>query len=146
MVKTILSVLLIYIAAVGGEVLANDSITVHVMIKGFKSEDGICRLLLYESESGFPDLPEDAALMLSENIRGKTAEFIFKVKRGKYAIAVLHDENLNKKMDKTWYGKPAEGFGTSNNPAVGFGPPGFEESAVNLNEHNHDLIITLNYL
>jgi uncharacterized protein (DUF2141 family) len=84
--------------------------------------------------------------MLSENIRGKTAEFIFKVKRGKYAIAVLHDENLNKKMDKTWYGKPAEGFGTSNNPAVGFGPPGFEESAVNLNEHNHDLIITLNYL
>jgi uncharacterized protein (DUF2141 family) len=49
-------------------------------------------------------------------------------------------------MDKTWYGKPTEGFGASRNPEIGFGPPGFEESALMLDERQNNLTITLNYL
>jgi uncharacterized protein (DUF2141 family) len=49
-------------------------------------------------------------------------------------------------MDKTWYGKPKEGFGVSNNPEIGFGPPEFEEAAVILNEKNNSVLIKLNYL
>jgi uncharacterized protein (DUF2141 family) len=146
MIKTILPVLLFCLIVLSSEGLASDSIAVHVMVVGFRSEDGICRLLLFDSQKGFPGSHEYAELMLSEIIRADTVEFIFRIKPGKYAIAILHDENSNKEMNKTWYGKPIEGFGTSNNPEVSFGPPGFEESAVNLNENNHFIIITLNYL
>jgi uncharacterized protein (DUF2141 family) len=145
MVKTVLPMLLIFLAAAFGETLQNDSITVHVKIEGFKSENGLCWLLLFENKKGFPDSTGDAALMLSGKIREKSAEFSFKVRPGMYAISVLHDENSNRQMDKTWYGKPTEGIGSSNNPKVGSSPPKFEESAVNLDGNNTHLRIRLSY-
>ena len=44
--------------------------------------------------------------------------------RGGYAVAVIHDENGNHKLD-TFAGIPREGFGFSRDPAIGFGPPSF---------------------
>ena len=43
---------------------------------------------------------------------------------GIYAIALIHDENANGKLD-TALMIPREGFGFSNNPAIVFGPPKF---------------------
>jgi uncharacterized protein (DUF2141 family) len=146
MVKTVLPVLLICLATVSGKLFAGDSITVHVAVEDFRNDDGVCRLLLYKSKKGFPDSPEHAELMLGGNIQEKKAIFSFKVRPGKYAISILHDENSNEEMDKTWYGKPKEGFGASNNPKIGFGPPEFEESTVKLDENNDSLKIILNYL
>ena len=145
MIKAILTMLLVFLAAALGEALPNDSITVYVKIEGFKNENGLCWLLLFEGKKGFPDSTGDAALMLSGKINEKSAEFSFKVRPGMYAISVLHDENSNGQMDKTWYGKPTEGIGSSNNPKVGSGPPKFEESAVNLDGNNNHLKIKLRY-
>jgi len=146
MAKSILLALILLLTTASGESSANDSISVYVTIEGFKNEEGICRLLLFESEKGFPDSHEYAELAFGGNIQGKKVEFSFRVRPGKYAISILHDENSNKEMDKTWYGKPKEGFGVSNNPEVGFSQPDFEESAVNLDENNNYLVIRLNYL
>ena len=44
--------------------------------------------------------------------------------RGGYAIAIIHDENGNAKLD-TFAGIPREGFGFSQNPAIRFGAPRF---------------------
>lgn len=44
---------------------------------------------------------------------------------GTYAMAVMHDENANRRLD-TFAGVPTEGFGFSRNPAVRFGPPRFD--------------------
>ena len=44
--------------------------------------------------------------------------------QGNYAVALIHDENANGKLD-TALMIPREGFGFSNNPAIGFGPPKF---------------------
>jgi uncharacterized protein (DUF2141 family) len=128
------------------EALAGDSITVSVEVEGFRNENGLCRLLLYENENGFPDSPEDAKLMLSRKVEGKILDFIFNIIPGRYALVVLHDENSNKKMDKTWYGKPKEGFGTSNNPKINFSPPGFEESAIEIDKKNNYIKIKIKYL
>lgn len=144
--KNILIILLLGVIVVPGEILANDSINVLVTVEGFRSEDGVCRLLLFKTKKGFPDSPEYAILMLSEKIENNKAEFSFKVKSGTYAISVLHDQNTNEKMDKTWYGKPTEGFGASNNPKIKFSAPGFKESAVMLDSKNNHLKIKLNYL
>jgi uncharacterized protein (DUF2141 family) len=47
---------------------------------------------------------------------------------GTYAIALLHDENSNRKLDKALF-MPKEGFGFSNNPVVVTGPPKFDSAA-----------------
>ena len=47
---------------------------------------------------------------------------------GTYAIAVVHDENGNNKMDKAIF-LPREGFGFSRNPAIAMGPPSFKSAS-----------------
>ena len=46
---------------------------------------------------------------------------------GKYAVRYYHDENMNGKMETNLVGKPAEGYGFSNNVIGKFGPPPFEK-------------------
>lgn len=47
---------------------------------------------------------------------------------GTWAIAVVHDENGNGRMD-TMLGMPREGVGASRNPAMRMGPPRFADAA-----------------
>ena len=47
---------------------------------------------------------------------------------GTYAIAAVHDENGNGKLD-TVLMMPHEGFGFSRNPAIRFGPPKFKNAS-----------------
>ena len=45
---------------------------------------------------------------------------------GEYSLLVIHDENRNGKLDKS-FGIPREGFGFSRNPAIGMGPPHYAD-------------------
>lgn len=47
----------------------------------------------------------------------------FWVPPGNYAIAIYHDENADRKFNRTIVGLPAEGFGFSNNPETKVGLP-----------------------
>jgi uncharacterized protein (DUF2141 family) len=46
---------------------------------------------------------------------------------GDYAIAIIHDENGNGKLD-TFAGVPREGVGFSRNPPIRFGAPSFQSA------------------
>lgn len=48
---------------------------------------------------------------------------------GRYAIAILHDENDDMKMNKNFFGLPREGYGFSNNVMGTLGPPSFGKSS-----------------
>lgn len=48
-----------------------------------------------------------------------------------YAVAIIHDENANGRLDKVM-GIPREGFGFSRNPAIRMGPPRFNAAAFHL--------------
>ena len=146
MVQTFFSILLASLAMASGDDQQNGGIKVDIRIQSFKNDKGMCRLLVFERKKGFPDSKEHAARMLSSSIRNKSAEFSLELKPGRYAVSVIHDENSNGKMDKTWYGKPLEGFGSLNNPKIGSGPPGFEESSAHFDEKSNHFIIKLNYL
>lgn len=54
------------------------------------------------------------------------------VKPGRYAVALLHDENGNGKADRAAMMIPKEGFGFSRDAAVRFGPPKFGAAAFDL--------------
>ena len=45
---------------------------------------------------------------------------------GEYSLLVIHDENRNGKLDKS-FGIPREGFGYSRNPAIRVGPPRYAD-------------------
>jgi len=51
---------------------------------------------------------------------------------GEYTVAVYHDENANKKFDKTWIGLPDEPFGLSRNPKIGLSRPKWDETKIDV--------------
>jgi uncharacterized protein (DUF2141 family) len=55
------------------------------------------------------------------------------LKSGKYAVRYYHDENMNGKMETNLVGKPAEGYGFSNNVTGKFGPPPFQKWLFEIN-------------
>lgn len=146
MAKNIFLIWLLCTFVVFGKNISDDSISVIISVEGFENDKGTCRLLLFESEKGFPDAREYAKMMLSKNILERKVEFVFKIYPGNYAVSVLHDENMNGKMDKNWLGIPKEGFGASNNPKIGFGPPDFEEAIATFDKKIMRIKIKLIYM
>jgi uncharacterized protein (DUF2141 family) len=68
------------------------------------------------------------------NPKTLTAVTIFEnIPQGKYTVQLLHDENLNGKMDKNFLGMPLEGYGMSNNPKKRMSKPGFDETNFQVN-------------
>lgn len=106
-------------------------------ITGLRSGKGAVAVSIF-SEAGRESYPGEsggAAQTYYLELEGKT-EIGFELKDlapGRYAIAVLHDEDGDRKFD-SMAGIPAEGFGFSNNPTVYFGAPGFDRTAVQVGE------------
>lgn len=93
------------------------------MVK-LRSAKGVLRLCLTRDPDNFPSCVDDArAFTATVPASAATARFEG-LAPGSYALAVIHDENRNAKLD-TMLGIPREGFGFSNNPVIGFGPPRF---------------------
>jgi uncharacterized protein (DUF2141 family) len=89
-----------------------------------RSAKGMLRICLTAEPRNFPTCVKDAAAT-RRSVPASTGTLHFDgLPRGDYAIAVIHDENGNAKLD-TFAGIPREGFGFSRNPAIGFGPPRF---------------------
>ena len=85
------------------------------------------RLCLTRNPAHFPDCNGDPAA-LKRSVRAADAASIrfTGVGAGVYALAVIHDENGNGRLDR-FMAIPREGFGFSRNPAIRMGPPRFEE-------------------
>lgn len=95
-----------------------------VEITALRSTKGMVRLCLTREAGDFPDC-RDAASAIKRSFPAAAPRLrIEGLAPGSYAIAVIHDENANEKLD-TFAGIPREGFGFSRNPAIGFGPPSF---------------------
>jgi uncharacterized protein (DUF2141 family) len=54
------------------------------------------------------------------------------VPAGRFAVAVLHDEDNDREMDTGLFGIPTEGYGVSRNAIRSFGPPIFEDCVLRL--------------
>ena len=65
---------------------------------------------------------------------------------GDYSIAIYHDENDNKELDRSYFGIPYEGFGFSNNPSVTFGIPDQQEMLFKVSDSPKSVYISIIYL
>jgi len=64
---------------------------------------------------------------------------------GTYAVAIVHDENSNSKMDMAVF-LPREGYGFSRNPAVMTGPPKFRSAAFVINAADVSQRVQMKYM
>jgi len=64
---------------------------------------------------------------------------------GNYAMAVVHDENMNGKLDANWVGIPTEGYGFSNNAKALLGAPSFSAASFRYEGQSINMTMRLNY-
>ncbi len=103
---------------------ASPAATLDVQIDQLRSAKGLVRICLTRDPDNFPDCVDDAQA-ITRSIPANAPVTAFPgLSPGDYAIAVIHDENANAKLD-TFAGIPKEGIGFSRNPKFTFGPPRF---------------------
>ncbi|MEN9418474.1 MAG: hypothetical protein RI988_2094 [Pseudomonadota bacterium] len=109
---------------------AGPTATVRVEAQGFRNASGGVGCVLFNQAEGFPDLEEKAFRTVRVAVdQGRAVCEFTQVPEGTYAVAVVHDENRNRKLDKNFLGIPQEGWGVSNNVRPSMSAPKFEEAA-----------------
>jgi uncharacterized protein (DUF2141 family) len=102
---------------------------------------------LFESSDGFPsEYLRSATNVMVIKIRQSQARCDFEdIPPGTYAMAVVHDENMNGKLDTNWFGVPTEGYGFSNNARGVLSAPSFSDAKFNYDGRNIELTMSLHY-
>lgn len=104
-----------------------------VSITNLSNNNGHVLVSLYNTAEGFPSKPEKAVQKKQVTVTNKQATVEFSsLPAGTYAVAVLHDENDDQKMNTNWLGIPKEGYGFSNNAMGTLGPPAFSKASFRL--------------
>ena len=136
---------LILAATLAGNAPAGGEVKVTVI--GLRSQNGQMLACLSPHPKAFPDCSRDpGARRLVVPLNARTAEIDFgPVPAGAYAIALIHDENGNNRMDKAAI-MPREGFGFSRDAPVRFGPPSFQRAAFSVTDKPVHQIIRMRYI
>ena len=105
----------------------------NVSVEGLRNGNGLVTIAVY---------PDDSRQFLAKGGTLKNNRFeaaapvtracVFVPKPGVYAIAVYHDEDSSRKLNRSGIGLPAEGYGFSNNPATLAGLPAFRSVRLNV--------------
>jgi uncharacterized protein (DUF2141 family) len=107
---------------------ATDLGGVTLSVSNLRSAKGDVLICLTQNAKFFPDCGKDKAARKLKIPAAKAGSISFDdIQPGTYAIALIHDENANGKMDLALF-LPKEGFGFSRNPAIGVGPPKFKSA------------------
>lgn len=115
-----------------------------VEVKGIQKLSGVIGILVFDQAKGFPSSEEKAIMQKVVPVNSsKMVIQLDELPYGEYAIALVHDVNANKKLDKNFWGVPSEPFGFSNVEKVYFGPPKFEESKTRLSAKQQTISIKL---
>jgi len=102
---------------------------VRVDVSGLRSTKGLVQVCMTARRDRFPECKGDAlAFTATLSAAGSRTVTFAHVPPGHYAIALLHDENGNGKVDRTLL-IPREGFGFSRDARVTMGPPKFDAAA-----------------
>jgi len=124
---------------------SESSSTVLIEVSGFKNTRGTLNCRLFNKAADFPD--GEGIVTLRVPITGPNTSCSFSnVEPGTYAVAVVHDENGNGKLDKNFVGVPSEGYGVSNNKTYALSAPKWAESSFTLGTtESKALLVKLRY-
>jgi uncharacterized protein (DUF2141 family) len=121
--------------------------SVSVTVVGLRSAKGVVRACLTSQAKGFPECHEQAGDIARIAPANAPVAFEFaNVPPGRYAIAVIHDENDNGKMDRALLMMPKEGYGFSRDAPVRMGSPPFAKAAFAVADSPIHLTIRMRYM
>lgn len=122
------------------------SASIDLAITGLRSEKGNVLVCLSTNPEYFPDCTKDKkARKLKISAGDAETVKIAGVKPGTYAVALIHDENANGKMDLRLF-LPREGFGFSRNPKIGMGPPKFKSAQFTVGTDDAQYAVRMKYI
>lgn len=120
--------------------------SINVSISNLRSAKGDVLVCLSTNPKYFPDCRKDSkARKIKVSATKAQSITIDNVKPGTYAIALIHDENANGKMDLRLF-LPREGFGFSRNPKIGMGPPKFKSAQFTVGADNAKYAVKMKYI
>jgi len=128
----------------------NQSCNLVIHVDGMRNTTGKVGTVVFKSPEGWPEDTSKAVIHGPTSIEttpsGLRATQIWpNLPPGDYAVAAIHDENSNHKLDKNMFGWPLEGFGFSNNPHVGLKAPNFTTATFHLACPATEIAIHLQY-
>jgi len=120
---------------------------IHVNILDIRNNEGVVACALFETSEGFPrEFLRHAETIMIIKVRDTEARCNFQdIPEGRYALTVIHDEDMNGEMETNWLGIPKEGYGFSNDVTAGMSAPSFEDASFVYDGRTLDMTISLNY-
>ena len=121
--------------------------TIKIMVTNAEDASGHVRVSVFSGSEGFPGKRKYALKTASTTVQGSKAFVTVKdLPPGEYAVAVLHDQNDNGRMDTNAVGIPKEGWGVSLNKAPLIRAPRYSEAKFRLEPgQERSLVIKLRY-
>jgi uncharacterized protein (DUF2141 family) len=116
----------------------------NVTIQGVRNSSGVMRVGLFDNPNDFPNGMKFSSIDVPATAGSMTVIFE-RIPAGRYAIAILHDENSNGRMDMGPFNIPHEGYGFSRDAPVFLSPPSFEEAAFDVPEEGTLTRLHVNY-
>lgn len=116
-----------------------------VRIDRVRNSRGLLRLCLTQKPQHFPDCSADGEAIRLSFPAGQDSVQIRGLLPGSYALAIIHDENRNGRLD-SFLSVPKEGFGFSGMQSPAFGPPSFAKAAFLLKAGHASHSVRMRYL
>jgi uncharacterized protein (DUF2141 family) len=118
-----------------------------VEIDGLKNKEGEVCASIYNSSQGFPNQRDRVLQKQCVAITDTPLLMTFEnLKAGNYAVAVIHDQNSDRTLNRNSLGIPIEGFGFSRNPEIKTSAPKFSEAVFLVAGPNTNIQVQLKYL
>ena len=121
---------------------------ISITITDLRNDHGVVRACMTSQQERFPKC-RGVTQAYSASVDAHAGRVVLtfeNVKPGRYAIALLHDENGNGRADRALGMMPKEGFGFSRDAPVRMGPPKFDDAAFQLGESDTAMRIRMRYM
>lgn len=119
--------------------------SLHITIANIRNNKGICQVALYNNAATFLDSKKAVVTRQVSARKGVVTIEINNIDAGTYAVAVIHDENADNKLNTNFLGIPTEGYGASNNNLPKMSAPKFAASSFAISGQNIHVEIRLKY-
>ena len=149
MTSRILAALAILAAApaVGAAAPApDDGTSVIVSVNNIRNAKGVVRACITDQSRNFHKCQGGKTQRLVVDAKASVTFTFRNVTPGRWAIALLHDENNNNKADSVLGMMPKEGFGFSRDAPVRMGPPSFGNAAFTVGDEPVSQSIKMRYV
>jgi len=109
--------------------------TLTVVVEGAQGRQGAVRVAMFRDAAGWlkPDAAIRADIAALDSVSGTSVTFVYPdLPAGRYALSIFHDVNNDGKLGTNPAGIPIEPYGFSRDARGRFGPPAFDDAAIDV--------------